>query len=242
MDEFTVDYFKENPQSSAQHEQETDNRGRLGIGVAELTANTRDFYGVDYGVVVTSIQEDSAAAKSDLQVEDVIRAVNNQRINNTKDLQETITSLPPGKTAELAVIRNRVEKTVAVTLGAMPAEYANQVEPQAAQEEHPPPTSTSTALGVTVRRVTTQDKEHLGDTKLAGVVVTNVDTGGPAQDKLAEGDLISKVNQTPIKSVTDWDNALEQAHQSGKSYVVLRVTRKVEGKVTHSIIDINVKW
>ncbi len=65
-------------------------RGWLGIGIDELTPNTRDFYGVDHGALVANIQEDSPAADSDLQVEDVITAVDGKPIKDTWELQQAI--------------------------------------------------------------------------------------------------------------------------------------------------------
>jgi len=217
-------------------------RGWLGIGLDELTANTRDFYGVEHGALVTNIQKDSPAANSNLQVEDVITAVNGQPVKDTWELQQAIGNSPPGTTVELTVVRNKKERTVTVTLGEMPAKFAGLEEPEEAKEEHPADASASTALGVTVRRVATQDKGDFNDENLAGVVVTGVDVGGPAYGTLAEGDVISKVNQTTIKGLSDWENALEAARKSAKSYVVLQVARKVDNEVIHSIVDINVEW
>jgi len=215
-------------------------RGWLGIGIGELTANTKDFYGVEHGALVANIQEDSPAADSELQVEDVIIAVNSEPVEDTWDLQQAIGNSPPGTTVELTVVRNKKERTVNVTLGEMPAIYAGLEQPKEAEEEEA--AQGSTALGVTIRRVTTQDKGDFDDRNLAGVVVSDVDAGGPARGKLTKGDVISKVNQTPIKDLTDWENALEAARASSKSYVVLRVVRKVDGEILHSIVDISVEW
>ncbi len=215
-------------------------RGWLGIGIGELTANTKDFYGVEHGALVANIQEDSPAADSELQVEDVIIAVNSEPVEDTWDLQQIIGSTPSDATIELTVVRNKKERTVKVTLGEMPAKYAGLEQPEEAEEEEA--AQGSTALGVTVRRVTTQDKGDFDDRNLAGVVVTHVDAGGPARGKLAEGDVISTVNQTSIESLPDWESALQAAQKSDKSYVVLRVVRKVDGEILHSIVDINVEW
>jgi len=217
-------------------------RGWLGIGIDELTPNTRDFYGVDHGAVVNNIQEDSPAADSDLQVEDVITAVNGKPIKDTWELQQVIGNTPPGTTVELTVVRNKKERVVKVTLGEMPAKYAGLEEPKQGEEEHPATASASTALGVTVRRITNEDRARLGDKQLDGVVVTDVDMGGPAYGKLAQGDVISKVNQTSIRGLNDWEKALNAARASGKSYVVLRVIRKIGDEVVHRIVDISVKW
>ena len=218
-------------------------RGWLGISLAlELTSNIRDFYGVEHGALVANIQKDSPVADSDLQVEDVITAVNGQPVKDTWELQQAIGNSPPGTIVELTVVRNKKERTVTVTLGEMPAKFAGLEQPEEAKEEHPADASASTALGVTVRRVTTQDKGDFDDRNLAGVVVTHVDASGPAHGKLTKGDVISTVNQALIQDLEDWENALEAARASSKSYVVLRVVRKVDGEIVHSIVDIGVEW
>jgi len=215
-------------------------RGWIGISLDELTTNTRDFYGVEHGALVANIQENSPAADSDLQVEDVITAVNGQPVKDTWELQQAVGNSPPGTTVELTVVRNKKERTVAVTLGEMPAIYAGLEQPEETEEEKA--AQGSTALGVTVRPITNEDRTRLNVRELAGVVVTHVAAGGPAQGKLTKGDVISKVNQTSIKGLNDWENALEAARASSKSYVVLHVVRKVDGEILHSIVDINVEW
>ncbi len=215
-------------------------RGWLGIGIDELSANTRDFYGVDHGALVANIREDSPAADSELQVEDVITAVDGKRVKDTWELQQVIGSTPPDATIEMTVVRNKEEITVEVTLGEMPAKFAGLEEPEEPEEEEA--AQASTALGVTVRPLTGEDRNRFDDKELAGVVVADVDARGPARGKLAEGDVISKVNQASIEGLNDWDNALEAARTSDKSYVVLRVVRKVDGEILHSIVDISVEW
>ena len=218
-------------------------RGWLGIGLApELTANTRDFYGVEHGALVTNIQENSPAADSDLQVEDVITAADGKPAKDTWELQQAIGNSPPGTTVELTVVRNKKERTIKVTLGEMPAKYAGLEQPEEAKEEHPADASPSTALGVTVRPLTSEDRNRFDDGGLAGVVVTDVDARSPARGKLTKGDVISTVNQASIEDLAAWESALQAARQSDKSYVVLRVVRNVDGEILHSIVDISVEW
>jgi len=218
-------------------------RGWLGIGLDELTANTKDFYGVEHGALVANIQKDSPVADSDLQVEDVIAAVNGQPVKDTWELQQAIGNSPPGTTVELTVVRNKKERTVKVTLGEMPAKYAGLEQPEEAKEERPADdASASTALGVTVRSLINEDRTRLDVRPFRGVIVTDVAVQGPARGKLAKGDLIITVNQVLIKDLNDWDFALQTAQKSDKSYVVLRVLRNVDGEILHSIVDINVEW
>ncbi len=215
-------------------------RGWLGIGIEDLTPNTKDFYGVDHGALVTAIHEDAPAADSDLRVEDVIVAVNGKPVNKTWDLQQAIGNAPPGATVTLQVIRDKKEATVEVKLGEMPGKYAGRPEPE--EPEEIKPEKPSGALGVTVRSITAQDKRKFDDKNLAGVVVAKVNRGGPAAGSLMVGDVVSKVDRTPVASLDDWEKALEEAKEDGESYIVLRVSRILGDEVAHLIVDIDVDW
>src|SRR5262249_46140569 len=61
---------------------------RAGIHVQEMTSQLRDFFGVNGndGVLVSSIDNNSVAAKAGLKVGDVITAVDNHPVRNSYDL------------------------------------------------------------------------------------------------------------------------------------------------------------
>ncbi len=213
-------------------------RGWLGISIQELTPNLKDAYGAEYGVLVSNIQSDSPASKSDLQAEDVIVAVDGEKVENTWDLQKAVMSKQPGTLVTLDVIRNKQPKQVKVKLGEMPGKYAGLEQPQ---EETEP--ATKQALGLTVGELTSQIAEDLhlpADTE--GVVAMEVDAGGPAAESVEKGDIITQINRQPVKSLDDYQQAIEQAKESGKDYVILHLLRMVDGEVHRLIVDIAVNW
>ncbi len=98
------------------------NRPYLGIGLASLEEIPQYYLQslpeeVEGGVVITSVQEGSAASYAGLQVQDVIVAVNGTAVENSTDFRKNLYSLKPGDTADLTVYSSGKEKTVKVTLG-----------------------------------------------------------------------------------------------------------------------------
>jgi serine protease Do len=89
---------------------------RLGISAESLTDQLAEFFGVKdgHGVLVASVNEDSAAARAGLKAGDVIIAVDDQKIENMNSLINALAKKEGAAT--LKIIRNRVEQTVTVTL------------------------------------------------------------------------------------------------------------------------------
>jgi serine protease Do len=90
---------------------------RLGIGVESLTSQLGEFFGVQdgKGVLVTEVEENSAAAKGGLKAGDVITAIDNLKVDNVGTLLEALAKKEEGAVA-IKVIRNRSEQTINVTL------------------------------------------------------------------------------------------------------------------------------
>src|SRR5687768_15504656 len=68
-------------------------RTRLGVNVQSLRDDLPGYFGVESGVLVTSVRPDTPAAKAGLRTGDVITAVNGKPVSSTRDL---ISLLPDG--------------------------------------------------------------------------------------------------------------------------------------------------
>ena len=89
---------------------------RLGISAESLTDQLAEYFGVKdgHGVLVASVNENSAAARAGLKAGDVIVAVDDQKVENMNSL---ISALAKKEGAvNLKIIRNRTEQTLTVTL------------------------------------------------------------------------------------------------------------------------------
>jgi len=89
---------------------------RLGVSAESLTDQLAEFFGVKdgKGVLVASVNENSAAARGGLKAGDVIVAVDDQKIDNLNSLVNALAKKEGAVT--LKIIRNRTEQMVTVTL------------------------------------------------------------------------------------------------------------------------------
>lgn len=72
------------------------------------------------GVIIRSVEKDSAADKAGLKVGDVVREINRQKINETDDLQRIMGKLKVGDEANFLIIREGKLQTVKVKIGERP--------------------------------------------------------------------------------------------------------------------------
>jgi serine protease Do len=92
---------------------------RLGIMGEALGQEEQlaDFFGVKEGVLVKSVEKDSAAEKAGIKAGDVVVKVGDAKVGSTEEITKALRSLQPGKTTlSVVVVRNKKETTIAVTI------------------------------------------------------------------------------------------------------------------------------
>ncbi len=97
------------------------NHRRIGVSTTQLTKQLAEYFGVDegQGVLVTSVLDDSPAAKAGLKAGDVITAIDGEKVEGAGDLAQGINKKKDGEVA-LTVIRNKNQRTINVTPKADP--------------------------------------------------------------------------------------------------------------------------
>ncbi|KHL74233.1 serine peptidase, partial [Pseudomonas putida] len=147
------------------------------------------------GALVAQVLEDGPAAKSGLQVGDVILSMNGQPIVMSADLPHLVGTLKDGAKAKLEIIRNGKRQNLDVTIGAMPdddADIGTGMGGDGSAER------SSNRLGVSVSDLTAEQKKSL-ELK-GGVVIKEVQDGPAAMIGLRPGDVISHLNNQAIAS------------------------------------------
>jgi len=90
------------------------NSRRIGVSTMELNKQLAEYFGVTDGVLVTSVMEDSPAAKAGVRAGDVITAIDGEKVDSPGDLARAINRKKEGDVT-LTVIRNKSQQTIRVT-------------------------------------------------------------------------------------------------------------------------------
>jgi serine protease Do len=86
--------------------------GRLGITVSSLSEQLAEYFGTKEGVLVSSIADDSAAAKAGLKAGDVIVAIDGTSVGSPSDLAREVRRLDDGDEFTLEIVRNKQRQTL----------------------------------------------------------------------------------------------------------------------------------
>lgn len=93
---------------------------RIGIGTQTLTKQLAEYFGVSEGILVTSVNDNSPAAKAGLKAGDVITAADGEKVNSPGDISRAIGKKQDGPVT-LTVVRDRNTRSVIVTPEKPPA-------------------------------------------------------------------------------------------------------------------------
>jgi serine protease Do len=189
-------------------------RGWLGVSIQEVTPELAKSFDLKEkkGALVSQVVSGSPAEKAGIEQGDIILEFDGKEVSDSKDLPRIVASTPVGKAVTLKVSRNGKITDRQVKLG----EMEEKVEVTKAPSHK--------SLGITVQNLTPEIAKGLGLKKEAGVVVTRVEPGSPAENAgIQTGDVIREVNRKPIKDVEDFVQKVEKA--KGPANVLLLIQR-----------------
>jgi serine protease Do len=172
-------------------------RARLGVTVQPMTDDlARSMQlGEARGALVNDVQADGPAAAAGIKRGDVILAVNGVSVQSSNDLRNQVSSLEPGSSADVSIIRDGQKKSINVKLG--------EVESRMARDASGAPEAGS--LGVRVAPITPELANQLQvPASTEGLVVEQVNPDGVAAAAgIQAGDVIRQIDGKPVKSVAD---------------------------------------
>ncbi len=202
-------------------------RGWLGVKIQIVTEEVAESIGLDkpIGALVLELTPESPAQKAGIEPGDVIIGFNGEEVTTMRELPRMVAETPVGETVEVEVWRGDRRKTIRLSLGEFPEDeelaerHGNGKAPESRQGEP--------ALGMYVKTLDDGLKKRLElDASVTGVVVTEVtDESEAARRALRPGDVIVGVNQARIASVEALQQAIEEARNAKRGYVLMRVIR-----------------
>ncbi len=211
-------------------------RGFLGVQITDLDGALADRLGFKEqgGAVVMMVGAGSPAEKAGVQLEDIIVAINSQRVDSSSRLRLIVSGTKPGSQIPIDVMRGGKRLTLNATLEALPEEALSELSggqrgiprngPGAAPGGQAKDNISELVSGVTVQTLTQALRErHDIPNNVNGVIVTKVDADSRAAAMgVEESDVISHVNRKPVANAAE---ARTLAKGSDKT-VLLRVWRK----------------
>ncbi|HJQ23644.1 MAG TPA: Do family serine endopeptidase [Blastocatellia bacterium] len=199
-------------------------RAYLGLYPQEMTPSIARMarYNGENGVLVRQVSaEDSPAARAGLRSGDIIVEVDGKKVTSPKQLTEVVADLPVGKAIDVKYMRDGRMESTKVTLGERPApEDEAKADNNGNDEEGENPGK----LGISITNLTPEAARRMKLRVNSGVVVGTVVSDSPADDAgLQRGDVIHRVNQTPVTNRQDFMRAI--ASLGGTKEAVLQVER-----------------
>ena len=88
----------------------------LGITVGDLSDQLAEYFGTKDGVLVTSVYDDSVAARAGLKAGDVVTALNGGAVSNPADLRRRMQRLTAGEAFTLEIVRDKKPMTLKGTV------------------------------------------------------------------------------------------------------------------------------
>lgn len=189
-------------------------RGWLGVMIQPVDADLAKSFGLDRprGALIAQVQPGSPADKAGLKAGDVILAFDGRPIDDTAQLPARVGATEIGKRAEVQVLREGKERTLTVTIEALPDESAQAAEPAA--EAFGP-------LGLQVQPLDTAKRKELGVEH--GLLVRSVGEGVAARAGVRPGDVLLELGGMKLASAADLKQAAERVAKGRP--VALRLLR-----------------
>jgi Do/DeqQ family serine protease len=190
-------------------------RAKLGVTIQPVTAEIAESLELHdvHGALVNGVEPDSPAEQAGVRTGDVITKINGDAVDNYNELRNRVSSLSPGSSATLTVVRDGREQDVRVKLGEMADKSADASGGGEGGE--------SQGFGIAVEPLTPQLAAQLEVPRTTrGLAVTDLDPDGAAAAAgLQPGDVIRQVNGKPVTSAEELRQAARST--SGRPALVL---------------------
>jgi S1-C subfamily serine protease len=165
-------------------------------------------YGTMEGIYVAEVVENSAAEEAGIEKGDVITEVDGQKVQKFGDLSGIIAQKRPGDKVSLTYLHNKKKHTKDVTLR---NEQGNTKVVKNADMD---------VLGADFREITKAQKEQLEISY--GLEVMKVNSGKMKEAGVPKGFIIQRVNDEPMKTMEDLQNAVKEASTSKEPVLYIK--------------------
>ncbi len=173
-------------------------RGFIGVSIKDIDADfakEKSIKKLD-GVYVDGLTNEGAAQTAGIKVGDIITKINGTIIKTSPALQEQVGRYRPGDKISVTILRNDAEKIIEVVLKNKEGNTSiikNEI---------------GNTLGATLENASDDELNKLGIE--AGVKIKELQTGKLKASGVREGFIITSIDNTPMKTVSDVTNYLKE--------------------------------
>lgn len=192
-------------------------RGFLGVSIQDVSKDIADSVGLPTarGALVTQPADDAPASRAGIRSGDVIVEVDGDTIDNALDLSRTIASKAPGDTVEVVVWREGKRQSFDVVLDTLEEAQVASAEPE---QQLPEEEETVITSSVGIVLVPNADGE--------GLLIKGVESDSIAAGKgFNVGDTILEADNMILSSTEDFETAIAQVRDSGRSTILIKASR-----------------
>jgi len=204
-------------------------RAVLGIEIKDISsdlAKEKNLKTLE-GAFVGKVGEESAAKKAGVKEGDIINNVNGIDVKSVSELQEQIGRYRPGDKITITIIRDAKEQKLNVELKNRQGS-TGLVTAQSGDDDQ---------LGGTYKELSDKTKQQLGID--FGVEVKSLSKGKLADQGIKPGFIILKINNQPVRSATDIQEAYNAVVNNGESEKVLLIAGLYPGgKISYVAINL----
>lgn len=184
-------------------------RGYLGVQLQNINPDLHKSLRLPHGVkgaLVSQVMRGNPADKAGFKAGDVVVAVNNRKVENATDLINIIGLMKPGVRAKVQIYRGSRLKTLSVTIGTHPDEKQTPRKARSGDG--------SSALGLTLSRITDSLRKQYGFESRHGLVVVDIADNSPAsRSGLQRGDVLISVNGVKTKNMSSFRKQIKASNR-----------------------------
>ncbi|OJT19935.1 peptidase S1 [Archangium sp. Cb G35] len=209
-------------------------RAWLGIGIQDLTQDLAKALAlpVNEGAIVSQVNEGSPAGKAGMRSDDVIVAIDGQKVGSGGQLTRTVALKKPGSTSTVDVFRDGKRQALKVQLGTRPDREGVSSRQRRGGEETEQ--SSKARVGVSLSNVDPRIVERTGLRSEEGALVTDVLPGSPAERAdLQPGMVVVEVDRKPVRNAEELAKIIRKAPAG--STLLLRVEVPGNGRYLRAL-------
>ena len=191
-------------------------RGWLGVQIQDVNRQLAESFGMDrpHGALVAKVIPGGPAEKAGIQIGDIIVEFDGHVIETSGELPPIVGMTAIDKQSSLKIIRQGDKEDLTVKVGLLPAQAGKIAASGGAMPE-----TAVNRLGLAVTDLSDEQRQQLQVEK-NGVLVQKVNSGIAQEAGIQPGDVILRVQNTPIKDVADF-NKLVAKLPTDKSIAML---------------------